>query len=281
MLKTKPHLPFVTDPLKARVARQFSRAAIHYDDAAAVQLEIAEDALQLCVPGGRKLLDIGCGTGRISQRLLGSCAEIVALDLAEGMLSYAREQYQSASNRQGKIHWLAGDAESLPLNDGAVDRVFSSMALQWCTSLPRVMDEIHRVLTPGGSATLAIMARGSMTELSRCWQRLDHHSHVNQFASTSAMQQAATLAGFTAVVREKSYLTWHSNVRELLGSIKAIGANVVTETANQSVINRAMLKRLQLCYQTEFSSSRPEHAERPLPLTYQVCFLQLSKEENR
>jgi malonyl-CoA O-methyltransferase len=276
MLKTKANMPFEAHALKARVARQFSRAASAYDSAAQVQLEIAEDALQLCESGGRNLLDIGCGTGRISRRLLASCPEIIALDLAEGMLSYAREQI--TPNQQGNIHWLAGDAESLPLCDAAVERVFSSMALQWCASQKRVMDEIYRVLRPGGSATLAIMAKGSMTELSHCWQRLDHHAHVNQFTSTSDMKQAATQAGFTVVVREKSYLTWHSNVRELLGSIKAIGANVVTETGNHSVINRAMLKRLQLCYQNEFASSRSEDAKRPLPLSYHVCFLQLSKE---
>jgi malonyl-CoA O-methyltransferase len=273
-------MPFDAHKLKARVARQFSRAASYYDDAAAVQLEIAEDALQLCLPGGRKVLDIGCGTGRISQRLLSCCPDVIALDLAEGMLSYAREQYQRRGDNKlpGNIRWLAGDAESLPLMDGAVDRVFSSMVLQWCTSLQQVMDEIYRVLTPGGSATLAVMAQGSMTELSHCWQRLDHHSHVNQFLPASAMQEAASQAGFKVVIEEKSYLTWHSNVRELLGSIKAIGANVLTETANHSVINRAMLKRLQLCYQNEFASSCPERVNRPLPLTYHVCFLQLSKD---
>ena len=286
MLNTKTHIAYDAHCLKSRVARQFSRAASAYDDAAAVQLEIAEDALSLCVPGAGKILDIGCGTGRISQRLLCCCPEVFALDLAQGMLSYAREQYQSVlatqpsanNHSSGNIHWLAGDAESLPLGDGVVDRVFSSMALQWCSELELVMKEIYRVLSPGGSAVLAIMADGSMAQLSHCWQRLDNQAHVNQFATAAQMKNAAQQAGFRVRHREKSYLTWHRNVRELLGSIKAIGAIVVTQTANHSTINRAMLQRLQLCYLNEFAGLPGAENSTLLPLSYALCFLQLDKE---
>lgn len=276
-----PQQPEQSD-YKTRIARQFSRAASAYDGAADVQLDIGLDNLHHLGDGYQRLLDIGCGTGRITRRLAPACEHLLALDLAEGMLGFARQQLEDGTQAMpaSGIDWIAGDAESLPLANCSVDGIFSSMALQWCRSLPLAMDELFRVLRPGGKAMLAVLCDGSMAQLSHCWQRLDHQPHVNQFSTTDSMQQAAHQAGFSVSVWQKSYLTWHNNVRDLLGSIKAIGANVVTETGNHAPINRAMLQRLQLCYQAEHGQLRQLsklNSSIQLPLTYQVCFLQLEK----
>jgi len=254
---------------KARVARQFSRAAMRYDEAAQVQVDIAFDAMQLLKPGYTRLLDIGCGTGRVSRQLAPRCAQLVAMDLAEGMLSFAARQEDKSSHN---IHWLQADAEHLPLLDNSLDGVFSSMALQWCPNIQQVCQEIHRVLEPKGQAILAILAEGSMQELQQSWRSLDSQQHVNQFLNRHDWQSAAQTLGFTVQSTEQTYTTWHANVRELLGSIKAIGANVVTKTGNHGSISRANLQVLQHHYQQSFG------VQGRLPLSYQVCFLQLTKD---
>ncbi|MFT5675611.1 MAG: malonyl-CoA O-methyltransferase [Paraglaciecola sp.] len=255
---------------KDRVARQFSRAANTYDQAAEVQVDIAFDAMQLLQGHYANVLDIGCGTGRVSKQLATKCDELLAIDLAEGMLSFAAQKYSSGED-QTDITWLLADAEHLPLRDNSSDAVFSTMALQWCQNIEQVCQEVYRVLKPKGNAVLAILCEGSLQELQQCWWQIDSQRHVNQFHSQQNWKSAARQAGFSVTSHEQSYQSWHNNVRDLLGSIKAIGANVVTETGNHAPVSRQMLHDLQECYVQKYAC----HGK--LPLSYQVCFLQLLK----
>ncbi|ABG41071.1 Methyltransferase type 11 [Paraglaciecola sp. T6c] len=268
--------------LKSRIAKQFSRAATRYDAAAQVQIDIADDALKLffercdehsqILP--KRIIDIGCGTGRVTRELARlntqHTSHIFAMDLALGMLKHAREQtVEDAPNTN--ISWLQGDAEHLPLGDSAASGVFSSMALQWCKNSTQVCTEINRVLAPGASGVLAIMCQGSMHELDTCWQHVDSQRKINQFASAETWSSAAKAAGLQVTAQQKSYVTWHKDVRELLGSIKNIGANVVTSNTRQKAISRNTLHALELYYQSTFGRNQG------LPLTYNVCFLSLVK----
>ena len=255
---------------KERIARQFSRAANTYDQAAEVQVDIAFDAMQLLQGPYENLLDIGCGTGRVSSQLAAKCDELLAMDLAEGMLSYAAQKYSSGDSK-ANITWLLADAEYLPLRNNSSDAVFSTMALQWCQNIEQVCQEVYRVLRPKGKAVLAILCEGSLQELQQSWWNIDSQRHVNQFHSQQNWQSGARQAGFAVTSHEQSYQSWHDNVRDLLGSIKAIGANVVTETGNHAPVSRQMLHNLQNSYVQKYAC----HGR--LPLTYQVCFLQLLK----
>lgn len=269
----------VTQRNKKRIANQFSRAASSYDAAADVQLDIAFDAMSMLPKQAKLALDIGCGTGRISQQLNTHCQSVIAMDLAFGMLEYAKGQML---NKQQNIQWLQGDAEHLPLANNSVDLVFSSMALQWCDNQQTILSEIQRVLAPGGKAVLAIMCDGSFTELNKVWQHIDNQRHINQFAKSQSWGDAAKQQGLEITVTEKSYTTWHNNVRQLLASIKSIGANVVLDPPSQlspqvmtslakSGVNRQTLQQLESCYQQQYAKNSQ------LPLTYRVCFIQCSK----
>ncbi len=259
---------------KQRIARQFSRAATTYDSAADVQLDIAFEAMNLLPKQANKVLDIGCGTGRISQTLAGRYGAIVAMDLAFGMLNFAQQQNTQQSN---SIQWLQGDAESLPLANNSVDLVFSSMALQWCCNQQQVMAEVNRVLSKQGQAVLAIMCDGSFIELNHCWRQIDNQRHINQFATATSWKVAAKQQGLQVEMLQSSFTTWHSGIRALLGSIKDIGANVLLEAKFtqlekvKSALNRTSLQQLEQFYQQEYAQASQ------LPLTYQVCFLHCTK----
>jgi malonyl-CoA O-methyltransferase len=268
------HSEQAADVNRRRVAKQFSRAAASYDQAAEVQLDIAFDALQLIDGNFAQILDIGCGTGRISRQLSGLGDQVLAIDLAEGMLRYAARQ-KNENKQVSNVSWLQADAENLPLQANSIELVFSSMALQWCTNAEQVCHEIHRVLVPRGRAVLAIMIEGSMHELSHSWSQVDERPHVNQFYNSKRWQVAALQAGFEITLSERIYTTWHNNVLELLGSIKAIGANVVTEKTDKKVnrtgLSRQNLQQLQDAYLYEFGLNQQ------LPLSYKVCFLEMQK----
>ena len=251
--------------IKQRIARQFSRAAEKYDASAIVQADIAFDAVQMLGPQYGRILDIGCGTGRVTRVLADKGQQTCAIDIAEGMLKVA------CANTKKPIQWLAGDAEALPFQQQTFDLVFSTMALQWCDNPQQVMREIHRVLKSKGQGLLAIMGDGSFSELNRSWHILDKRPHTNRFPTEGNLAVAASRAGLEVKSNSKSYLTWHSNIRELLGSIKSIGANIVTNNGNHSPLNRSTLDDLQEIYHDLFAQ------EGRLPLTYNVCFLHLKK----
>ena len=263
-----------SNQIKARIAKQFGKAAVRYDNAAQVQLDIAFDALQ-CLPETPLgiALDIGCGTGRITQKMAPKTSQLFALDLAEGMARFAAntEVNFDNANSQQKITWLAADAESLPFQDHAIDTVFSSMALQWCMPVETAMQEIYRVLKPSGQATLAILCDGSMSELKTSWQSVDSAPHVNRFESHDALITTAENCGFKVKARTQRYTTLHHNILDVLNSIKSIGANVLPQTGNSAKLSRNMLAQLEQVYFRKFAEKDQ------LPLGYQVSFLQLHK----
>ncbi len=261
---------------KSKIAKQFSRAAENYDCAANVQADIAQDALALLPQYAANLLDIGAGTGRNSPYLLQHCDHLFALDIAFGMLDYSRRQYAlNDTCNKTSIFWLQGDAEHLPLQNNSIDGVFSSMVLQWCQDRQRVMSELHRVMVSGGLSVLAIMVEDSFSELTSSWQRVDSAKHVNDFACAEDWAHAAREQGLDVTCEIKPYVTWHTDIRALLASIKSIGANVVvdstTSNEHKTALNRKVLQRLDAEYRKKFLNNGQ------LPLTYQVCYLQCRK----
>lgn len=92
---------------------------------------------------GKRILDLGSGPGYYSEVLRAAGATVVALDLSE---SNARK----ASVRGGL--GVVGDAQRLPLPAGRFDGVCCSNLLEHVPDPDRVIDELQRVLRPGGWA---------------------------------------------------------------------------------------------------------------------------------
>jgi malonyl-CoA O-methyltransferase len=259
---------------KERIAKQFSIAATHYDNLAKVQLDIALDAKAMLSMQSQCLLDIGCGTGRVTQQLSTHSKQVLAMDLAFGMLQHASCHYSKSA--KNPILWIQGDAEHLPLKNDSVDSVFSSMALQWCSEPERVMSELHRILIPKGQIVLAIMTAGSFNELKKSWACIDNYRHVNQFFSSQTWLKAAIKSGLQVEIKDQCYQTWHPNIRHLLTSVKGIGANTLLNKANESVstasLSRHQLSKIEQFYFSQFG------VDQQIPLSYQIAFLQCVKE---
>jgi ubiquinone/menaquinone biosynthesis C-methylase UbiE len=98
-----------------------------------------------------RVLDIGCGTGQLTVRLLAELGvtEVFGCDAAPGMLDQAK-------NRSHEVTWIEGTAEAIPLPDGAVDALVSTEAFHWFDQ-PAALEEFHRVLTPGGHVVIALV----------------------------------------------------------------------------------------------------------------------------
>ena len=96
---------------------------------------------------GKKVLDAGAGTGRLSIRLHGAGADVTALDISPEMLSKLHA-------KNPHIKTLEGDLEDMPLADEEFDMVFSSLTLVHLKKIEPFMDECYRVLKDGGKFIL-------------------------------------------------------------------------------------------------------------------------------
>jgi SAM-dependent methyltransferase len=103
----------------------------------------------LAVPAGRDWLDAGCGTGALTDTIL-TVAEptrVVGVDKSPGYIEYACERVGN-----DRAEFRVGDAQELPVADGAVDAVVSGLALNYIPDPQQAAAEFRRVLRPGGIA---------------------------------------------------------------------------------------------------------------------------------
>jgi SAM-dependent methyltransferase len=114
----------------------------------------------LSLTGGERVLDVACGPGNFT-RGFASAAEdglIVGLDASSTMLARAVEQTSAAN-----VAYVRGDASALPFRDASFDAICCFAALYLIERPMRALDEIARVLAPGGRiALLASCNRGHL-----------------------------------------------------------------------------------------------------------------------
>jgi ubiquinone/menaquinone biosynthesis C-methylase UbiE len=112
---------------------------------------VHDAVLQALNPGAGRVLDIGCGTGELAQRIRDEHpgTAVVGCDFSTGMLARARAKNQAAS-------WVQGDACRLPFRDGAFDVVISTEAFHWFPDQDAALREACRVLAHDGRLLLAL-----------------------------------------------------------------------------------------------------------------------------
>ncbi|AZF29013.1 malonyl-ACP O-methyltransferase BioC [Pseudomonas sp. R2-60-08W] len=255
-------------PDKRQVAASFSRAAASYDSVAELQRAVGH-ALLARLPMGRapqRWLDLGCGTGYFSRALAERlpAGQGTALDIAEGMLNHALPL-------GGAQHFVAGDAERLPLKADSFELIFSSLAVQWCANFDAVLSEAFRVLQPGGVLAFASLCVGTLDELRESWRAADGLVHVNRFRTFEAYQQLCAASGFrVASLERRAHVLHYPDVRSLTHELKALGAHNLNPGRPGGLTGRARIAALIQAYE-QFRRAQG------LPATYQVVYAVLEK----
>ena len=103
---------------------------------------------------GRVLLDFGCGNGAQTGRFVDDFDLVVGADVNPGFLADFSRTFGSRG-----AHALRYDGHGLPLADASVDRVISFEVLEHVEDERRALEEIHRVLRPGGHLAMSVPNR--------------------------------------------------------------------------------------------------------------------------
>lgn len=101
---------------------------------------------------GDTALDICCGSGDIARllaRQVGPTGAVMGVDFAVAQLAIAQRRWSPVP-----ITWQVGDALDLPVEDAHCDAVTMGYGLRNVTDIPRCLQEIYRVLKPGGKAAI-------------------------------------------------------------------------------------------------------------------------------
>lgn len=110
---------------------------------------------------GGRVLDVACGTGivaRLAAPRVAPSGRVVGLDLNDGMLEVARAH----DPKDGvPIEWKQGNAAALPFEDATFDVVLCQQGLQFFPDKARALQEIYRVLVPGGTAAFNVWGKAS------------------------------------------------------------------------------------------------------------------------
>jgi|WetSurMetagenome_2_1015567.scaffolds.fasta_scaffold58810_4 SAM-dependent methyltransferase len=126
----------VIDPADARGSKNYYINLLHH--------KILSDNMMNTLQG-KRVLDLGCGIGRFTKLLQDGGAEVIGLDSCKEMLEMNTE-----------CTTICAPVTKLPLDDASVDVVLSVWTLQYLkyTDLELAIEEINRVLTPGGTVYL-------------------------------------------------------------------------------------------------------------------------------
>ena len=118
----------------------------------------------LSVPPGGRWLDVGCGTGALSQTILDVAepARVTGIDSSDGYVAYARARVPDA-----RVQFRTGDAQALPEPSGAYDAAVSGLVLNFVPEPRRMVAEMARVTRAGGTVAAYVWDYAGQMQLMR------------------------------------------------------------------------------------------------------------------
>lgn len=225
-------------------AHRFERCASQYDRLATVQQRVVERLLTFSQASTQQpavVLDLGSGTGDVLRSFaeqlepkLHLVTRLLELDISASMLQVSRQHRLNRFNKRNlERYYVRADMSRLPIASQSVHRLYSSMALQWSSSVQQVCQEIARVLTGSGEAFLAIPVAPSLASLAAVFAECEIETErIYSFATTSVWLQAIANAGLDveqSVLESFSFSPsqgWQGDGwRSALKSLSGIGAS--------------------------------------------------------
>lgn len=146
--------------------------AADYAPHSGLQAAMAVEVLaRLVLRGDERLLDLGCGDGKLSvqvaQRL--PRGSVLGVDASADMIDWAQRHFGAVPN----LRFEVADARALPYRE-AFDQVLSFNALHWVPDLEAALRGIRRALRPGGRALLRLVTKGELTSLEETAEQVRH-----------------------------------------------------------------------------------------------------------
>ncbi|MDO5680744.1 MAG: malonyl-ACP O-methyltransferase BioC [Pelistega sp.] len=243
-------MPNVNEIDKHRLATHFNQALSTYDLQALAQQAINQHLINLLLkylPEGKlgKVLEIGCGTGDLSQHLLRHYAAQHWLfnDLNQGCAAFIDDLFKQY--QRGPYEFMAGDAEQLDLS-GTYDLIASASTVQWFSNLPRFISNVAGSLPSGAWFLCSSFAPDNLPEIKTLSGKGLRYADQDQWLDLLAPY-------FDVHVFEQDEIVlWFDDAFAVLKHLKQTGVTATT----QGVWSRARLAEFAQEYQRLFANEK-------------------------
>ncbi len=238
----------------------FDRAADYYDETRGFPPGVEHEAVALFVEAGHltphsRVLEIGVGTGRIALPLAPKVATYIGLDISLAMMQRLRQKHGGE-----RIALIEGNAAHLPFATHSVDAVIAVHVFHLIQNFMDVLEEIRRILRPGGMLLHGWNDRGTENVLEHTWREAT--SHFEETTRTISWEKRQTFlpeAGWRNVGGELRHLyiterspatyvqhlkerkwsqTWRMTDEQMAAGIAAVEAYIAANHLNPMLPNQ-------------------------------------------
>lgn len=216
---------------REKIAKTFGLASKSYDVSSRLQ-RFSGKHLMPWLPNNKALtvLDLGSGTGFFTDLLANSYQKVIGLDMSKNMLHFA------AQARNKNITWLEADAHKIPLQEASIDFIYSNLVIQWCDPLDVAIDEMLRVLKPGGFIIFTTLVDGTLHELKSSWRQVDNDQHVINFKTEAELTELFNHEQANVLEHKcQDVVLEYENVIHLARELKCLGASHLPQKRNRGL----------------------------------------------
>ena len=233
--------------MQKKIIDSFNKAAKTYSKHDFLQRNVAKillDKLSYIKSKQKFILDVGCGTGCLTKKLLTN-HDVVALDAAIEMCHVA-----------GIENVICANAASLPFCNNAFDLVVSNLMMQWLgDDLISFLQESKRVVKKEGFVLFSTLGPNTLYEMQEVMSEVSSAEHVNSQLDMHIVGDLFVQAGFADVVMDRVMLTIEYNsFKHLLSDLRKTGANVIL-SQEKVKFNKKKLSQISNIYENKYSSN--------------------------
>ncbi|WP_028775753.1 malonyl-ACP O-methyltransferase BioC [Shimazuella kribbensis] len=246
----------------SKVRRQFSNAAKSYDQFAVIQNQMATKLVKDATEKGdfKRILEVGCGTGNVTQKLLHAFPEamIDAVDLSSEMIKIAQKKCRADK----RLRFFVCDIEKRndSIQNERYDCIISNATFQWLKQPQSTISKLVHLLQPNGSLLVATFGPKTFIELKKTFVQVEkelqlpRQKHQLPMYSLGELRQMFCENGLHMQhMEEKTDPIWYESSREFLYSVKSVGASYSKNKLSLGKTNQLM-KRVLIRYDEMFSN---------------------------
>lgn len=261
--------PFVD---RRQVRRSFARAAAGYAEHDFLAREIdnrMQARLDYVKLAPELIVDIGCSRGASLAGLRQRYPEATALglDFVPQMLPpepAADWRRWLPFARPNAACFAAGDAEKLPLGNGAAGLVWSNLLLHWLDDPVPALAEMHRVLEVGGLLMFSALGPDTLKELRSVFG--DGYAHSQRFIDMHDLGDMLVGCGFSDPVMDMEMMTLtYPDFPALLAELRASGGRCAMQARRRGLTGKAAWRAAGLGYEALAKEGR-------LPASFEIIY---------